>query len=263
MCLCVRCCPGRVWNILAQIRERCVDHCRSMITSCPTSAASQIHPHTHTRPRCVRVCVLMRLHPCAWHAHLCCLSVSKETRTLCCLLLAVQGFPSFTCDYGKSHRRSLPRHFTEPPSELYSVCVIRQKTGKRTHTSEPVLTHNQSPSQTQDSGFIFLGLYQPHRLGKTAVHCPKPCLSSHYKGSTSTIYMSFFIQFHPDSLHKCSMFYMQIHLVKPLSKSKGSLTCEPRASQPFKCIEYRKPSSDMGQRPQKRLALWTAPHIIT
>lgn len=100
----------RVWNISAQIRECCGDHCcvfqnHDYFLSC-LRRKSKLHPLSFSKGTvcarmhlCVRLCTLVH----GMHGHLCCFSVYKEKHTLCCLLFIVQGFPSFTCDYGKSH----------------------------------------------------------------------------------------------------------------------------------------------------------------
>lgn len=110
----------RVWNISAQIRERCGGRCyvfenHDYFLSC-LRRKSKLYSPPSKRSVCMQLhpCVLLCTHVHGMHAHLCCLSVYKEKHTLCCLLIVVQGFPSFTCDYGKSHSLSHQRQNTEP-----------------------------------------------------------------------------------------------------------------------------------------------------
>ncbi len=118
--LCVHFCSGREFGIsqhrLGNAVETTALFFKTMITSCSASAASQNLPPLSKRAVCVQMhsCVRMCTRTYGVYAHLCCLSVYKEKHTLCCLLIVVQGFPSFTCDYGKSHSLSHQRQNTEP-----------------------------------------------------------------------------------------------------------------------------------------------------
>lgn len=125
VCLC------RCWfwkSLEAQISVSAVDtsvmFLKTMIVSClaPTTQP----PKKNWAFTFIYVLVCRELH-----AHLCCLLVYKEKLTLICLLIVLQGFPSFTYDYGK-----IPQPLTTATKhrtllELYSVCVIRQKTGNK------------------------------------------------------------------------------------------------------------------------------------
>lgn len=109
----------RVWNISAQIRECCREHCcvfqnHDYFLSCLCHKSKlyllTLCKRTVQMHLCVHVCTLVN----GMHAHLCSFLVNKKKHTLCCLLINVQGFPSFTCDYGKSHSLLHQRQNTEP-----------------------------------------------------------------------------------------------------------------------------------------------------
>lgn len=129
VCLCVPFCSGREFGIsqhrLGNAAETAAVFFKTMITSCPASATSPNSTFSHSVRGLCR-CIHVFMCVCA---HLCSFSANEEKHTLCCLLINVQGFPSFTCDYGKSHSLLHQRRNTETPSELYSIRVIRRKTG--------------------------------------------------------------------------------------------------------------------------------------
>lgn len=94
--------------------------CKTMITSCPASAAS---PPPPPRGLCVGVCL-----------QICVASLHMERNAPCIRFFRlVKGFPSFTWDRGKSRSPWQQRHNADT-LKLNSVCVIRQKMGAGTHT---------------------------------------------------------------------------------------------------------------------------------
>lgn len=110
------------------------------------------------------VCVLGCVGICArvdvLHAHLCCLSVYKEKCILCCLFVVHTGLPLFHIWKIPQPLASATKH--RALSELYSICVIRQKMKKHTHTRENDLTVTH---QTQGPLVYFICLWQD------ALHC--------------------------------------------------------------------------------------------
>lgn len=135
-CLCVRFCSGRVWNISAQIRECCGDHCcvfenHDYFLSC-LRRKSKRTPTLSLREllcvcRCIHVCACAPV--CVACMHICVASQCIQRNTPCVAISSLYRASPLSHVITESPTASHTSDKTQSSSELYSICVIRQKTG--------------------------------------------------------------------------------------------------------------------------------------
>lgn len=205
---------------------------KTMITSCPASAASQNLPPLSLRELCV--CRYIQVYACAPACmacmHICVASQCIKRNTPCVAFSSLYRASPLSHVIMENPTASHTSEKTQSPVWIVQRLRNSAEDGE-IYPREWTCFDTQPKSLTKHKAhwFIFFGPYAftvliifYGHLKPKIQRIPPHCLST-IQGHCSYSFYSIHRERCWVDLHKSIMFYMEIHLVKRLSKSKGRL----------------------------------------